>query len=345
MKTHAEISPSQLQQLEKCPAMFKFNEDSGSAAADRGTAMHKIMEELSLEAIEKSDFDYADKICMIDALDKVLEIAPAENWTVEEQVDLMNSDFEILTYGTPDAWTCLDDTLYVIDYKFGNIPVSANNLQLQVYAMSLMQQHGINKAILKIIQPAINNYDEHYFEFDIAVIDRVQKIIADCKGEKMIFNCSESCKYCSYSKRCPAFNYAVEKFTIDTIAITNDNLAEEYERASAIKKVTHDRFEIVASTVKEHLRECANEKYKLQNVKGKLKIIDTDLFFDFCLKELDRQEVMEDVSFSITKLENKFVKKMKTSGLKVKEIKEYFKNGIASFCERGAGFEKIVKIK
>ena len=345
MKKHAEISPSQLEKLEQCPAMFKFNKDSGSAAADRGTAMHEIMEKLSLESIESSAFSYADKILLLDALEKVLEIAPAENWTVEKQIDLLNSEFEILTFGTPDAWACIDDVIYVIDYKFGNIPVSANNLQLQVYAMALMQQQGINKSILKIIQPAINNYDEHYFEFDIELIDRVEKIVSDCKGDKLIFSCGESCKYCSYNDRCPAFNYTVQKMTISDICINDDNLADEYEKASAIKKVINDRFEIVASTVKEHLRECENEKYKLQNVKGKNEIKDKDLFFDFCLKELDRQTVMEDVSFSIGKIENKFIEKMKPSGWKVKEIKEYFNDGIMPFCERGAGYDKIVKIK
>ena len=174
--SHSRISPSKISQTIMCPASLQLQEDSRlpkdttNAAAERGTALHEVMQK-TLTAIFEAPHDldawstafqvldeHEESLALTRALSathKLMDVMSAHTYPegdVDEQMEVrdvivtkgfceqrvcVSEQWDI--YGTVDLWW-LDANLclHILDYKFGKTPVEVEeNSQLKAYALGL----------------------------------------------------------------------------------------------------------------------------------------------------------------------------------------------------------------
>lgn len=76
-------------------------------------------------------------------------------WCIEQPVKI-SAVLAPICDGTPDAWTFRDDTLWVVDFKFGFRPIEAwKNTQLSIYAHALLKLKAAHckRVMLAVYQP------------------------------------------------------------------------------------------------------------------------------------------------------------------------------------------------
>jgi hypothetical protein len=114
-------------------------------------------------------------------------------------------------FGTCDCIILQNDTMIVIDYKYGvGVPVSAiDNPQLKLYVLGALNDYGfaydVKKFEMHIYQPRINNVsvDEGNVEELIAWANKTVKPIADKAAKGKGKYCAGShCKFCPHAGKC-----------------------------------------------------------------------------------------------------------------------------------------------
>lgn len=116
-------------------------------------------------------------------------------------------------FGTCDCIILQDDTLTIIDYKYGQgVAVSAtDNPQMKLYALGAMNDYGIayeaTKVEMHIYQPRINNVsvDSLTVEELMTWAEKTVKPIAQkaAKG-KGTYSPGEHCRFCQHGGKCRA---------------------------------------------------------------------------------------------------------------------------------------------
>ena len=116
-------------------------------------------------------------------------------------------------FGTCDCIILQDDTMHIIDYKYGvGVPVSAvDNQQLMLYAYGALEMYGIAYEIrqvkLHIYQPRINNISTDTKTVDelMAWTENTVKPTAALaiRGEGE-YKAGAHCKFCPHAGRCRA---------------------------------------------------------------------------------------------------------------------------------------------
>lgn len=124
-------------------------------------------------------------------------------------------------FGTCDCIILQDDTMIVIDYKYGQgVPVGAtDNPQLRLYALGALNDFGIAYDVAKvemhIFQPRINNTgDDTTTAADLlAWADKTVKPTAEkaAKG-KGKYSAGEHCRFCPHAGRCRALTKVCTQF-------------------------------------------------------------------------------------------------------------------------------------
>lgn len=180
MSEHAKLSPSAAERWINCPASVELSElvpDTSSVYANEGTLAHRLAAykvEKSLgyntalyEDIRKDDLytqdmeDYTDDYCTYVESKRSEYKKPAT--LIETRVDL--SFIAPNTFGTADCIILAENTVHIIDFKYGkNVEVSAiNNPQMRLYALGVLEQYdglvyNIDTVYTHIVQPRMNNF-------------------------------------------------------------------------------------------------------------------------------------------------------------------------------------------
>ena len=176
--THALLSPSSSERWISCPPSVRMSEgieEKPSEYAAEGTAAHSLCEYKlhKLLGYEQPDIrenlDYYNKEmedCTDYYRDYINELLTEHDerkplMFVEQRVDF--SRFVKEGFGTSDCIIIDNDTIFVIDFKYGNgVRVDAlNNSQMMIYAIGALEMFDgifdINHVVMTIFQPRLEN--------------------------------------------------------------------------------------------------------------------------------------------------------------------------------------------
>lgn len=130
---------------------------------------------------------------------------------LEQRIDF--SEWVPEGFGTADCILLSNDTITVIDYKYGKgVSVSAeNNPQMKLYALGALYQYGlalnISRFVLCIYQPRLDNVSEWSITTEELVLwaDNVLRPKAKTAYEgRGRYNAGKHCKFCRHAGRCRA---------------------------------------------------------------------------------------------------------------------------------------------
>lgn len=227
MREHALLSASSAHRWLQCPpsavAAEKY-EDTGSEFAAEGTLAHEVAEiyareRLILKSGAPDLYNYmawpegvtAEMVDHASAYaDYIQEQIKGENpaMLLEQRVDF--SDWVPDGFGTCDCILIEDDTLTIIDYKYGvGVPVSAvENPQMRLYALGALNDFGFAYDVAKvethIFQPRINNISTESLTVDelLAWAKTVKPIAQKAAKGKGKYKAGTHCKFCPHAGRC-----------------------------------------------------------------------------------------------------------------------------------------------
>ena len=202
---------------------------------------------------------------------------------VEQKVDF--SEYVPDGFGTADCILISNDTLHVIDFKYGKgVPVSVeNNKQLLLYALGAYLAYEMIFPIAhiktSIVQPRLANIDtwecslDYLLEF--AKIAQEKATMA-LKGEGD-FNCGEHCKFCKAKAICKEranVNLELAKYEFKAAdQLTLEEIGEILEKAKDLAKWAEDLKEYALS---ESLKGNEVPGWKAVNGRGSRSFKNTD---------------------------------------------------------------------
>lgn len=271
---HARLSASGSSRWLKCTPSVELESkypDKGSIYAAEGTLAHEVaelklikyfkkgigpkkykakMDEFKANEYWKNEidsytdyyFDYIKKIAT--GLDTFPFVA------IEKRVNY--EKYAPGGFGTADCILIQGDTIHICDLKYGKgVKVSAvENTQLMLYALGAYNEYGfiypIEKAILHIIQPRLDNYSQYEISIsDLLDFGKFVKKQADLaiKGQGE-FVPGEHCRFCKAKAKCRARadkNIELAGFTkIKPVELTNEEIGIYLEKAIDIAKWVKD---------------------------------------------------------------------------------------------------------
>ena len=223
-RAHALLSASSAHRWLECPPSAVANEaypDQETSFANEGTLAHEVAEwvasgKAKTHSLDKGQDDGVTKEmieCAKEYADYIEEQKKSNDAIVllEQRVDF--SPWVPDGFGTCDCIIIQDDTLTIIDYKYGQgVMVSAtDNPQMKLYALGAMNDYGIamdvKKVELHIFQPRMNNIstDNLTVEELMAWAEETVKPTAEkaIKG-KGKYAPGEHCRFCQHGGKCRA---------------------------------------------------------------------------------------------------------------------------------------------
>ena len=231
-RAHALLSASSAHRWLACPPSAVANEaypDQETSFAHEGTLAHEVAEFMARNGYF-SRKDATDEVtvemveCAKGYADYIEEQKKSNDAIVllEQRVDF--SPWVPDGFGTCDCIIIQDDTLSIIDYKYGQgVSVSAeDNPQMKLYALGAMNDFGIamdiKKVELHIYQPRLNNIStygltvEELMTWAETVVKPVAEKASHGQGDHKP---GEHCRFCQHGGRCRALTDLCTQF-IDT---------------------------------------------------------------------------------------------------------------------------------
>lgn len=226
-RAHALLSASSAHRWLACPpsaVAAELYEDTGSDYAAEGTLAHEVAEWVA--SGKSKHGPHLDKGYDDGVTPEMLEHARAYRDYIQEQTKSPDAvvllerrvDFSDIVpqgFGTCDCIILQDDTLVIIDYKYGKgVAVSAtDNPQLRLYALGALNDYGlaydVQRVEMHIFQPRLNNVsvDSITVEDLTAWAEKVVKPTAAkaAKG-KGTYTAGEHCRFCPHAGKCRALS-------------------------------------------------------------------------------------------------------------------------------------------
>lgn len=246
MAKHFKIGGSTAKRTLHCPAWV--NEaaklppvNRTSAAAERGTAMHSVME-LLLTSLEDFEDAFHEVDFPFDDFDKAqLRAAYAAVSTLWTEYEIDEYEIEPLMTvaedvgGSADIVAAGEKWVLVADFKFGRVPVDpVNNLQILFYHWLAMQDPKLRdlvegrKLVGAIIQPAVSSEPlvYEYSEEEVAIFDiDIRDAIELVRSGHTIPTPGDHCEYCPVEPYCSARREAISDIRLMPLDQVN-SLAE-----------------------------------------------------------------------------------------------------------------------
>lgn len=253
MAKHATLSASASHRWLACPPsalLCAETEDQSSPYAQQGTDAHELCEYLVEKALGHDVTDPTESLGTYDAemqesaegyCSFVMEqLAGAKEHCsdplvcIEQRLDF--SRWVPEGFGTGDCVIVADDTLHIIDFKYGvGVLVSAvDNSQLKCYALGALDTFGslydIRRIKLSIYQPRRGNVDtfelstEELLKWADEVLKPTAELASAGKGE---FHAGDHCQFCKLKATCRArAAYSLELAKYDFIEAPSLNTDE-----------------------------------------------------------------------------------------------------------------------
>ncbi len=333
---HAVLSASSSNRWIHCAPSARLEEhvmEKASIYSAEGTLAHSKAEEKLRNYVEghprkkvKCEDGEMDE-CTTAYRDYVIEVLNTEKKTcgdakldIEVQLDLTPWIPE--GFGTSDAVIVSDNTLHVIDLKYGKgVPVYApHNSQLLIYAAGALHEYeayyAFDKVKMHIFQPRL----DHISTYEISTVDLcdyMENVIKpaakkawDGQGEQ---EAGKWCQFCKVKANCKArakMNVAIaeQNKLYDAMLLTDDEVASLLPRLSEMKKWCADIEEFALNQA---LSGVHYNGYKVVEGRSSRKIVDADsvqkLLLDEGFKENEFLKPKE--LLSITNLEKLVGKK------------------------------------
>ena len=225
-RAHALLSASSAHRWLECPPSAVANEaypDQETSFANEGTLAHEVAELVARSSLNRGDNIFSSP-WRDDVTKEMIECAKEYTDYIEEQkksndaIVLLEQrvDFSPWVpdgFGTCDCIIIQDDTLTIIDYKYGQgVMVSAaDNPQMKLYALGAMNDYGIamdvKKVELHIFQPRMNNVSTDSLTVE-ELMDWAEKTVKPT-AEKAIkgkgkYTPGEHCRFCQHGGKCRA---------------------------------------------------------------------------------------------------------------------------------------------
>lgn len=241
MTAHAKLSASSSERWLSCPASVKASEkyeNKDSNASRHGTAAHALAEMCLLGKIVEPEAMLGKEVEgiivdkeMVDGVQAYLDYVlsyKGQYKNAEVEVCLDFSHIVPDGFGTCDCLLITDDTLHIIDLKFGhNVVHAENNSQLSLYALGAINEYGFlyefDKVQLHIVQPRANHFDS--WETSVAELAQWAEWVKEraelALSDNAPFNpTAKGCRWCLHQYDCIALREHVEA----TIAGDFENL-------------------------------------------------------------------------------------------------------------------------
>ena len=234
-RAHALLSASSSHRWLECPPSAVANEaypDQETSFAQEGTLAHEVAEWVAsgkskTHSLDKGQDDGVTKEmleCANEYADYIEEQKKSNDAIVllEQRVDF--SPWVPEGFGTCDCIIIQDETLTIIDYKYGQgVMVSAtDNPQMKLYALGAMNDYGIaldvKKVELHIFQPRMNNIStdsltvEELMEWAEKTVKPTAEKAIKGKGK---YAPGDHCRFCQHAGKCRALTKLCTEF-IDT---------------------------------------------------------------------------------------------------------------------------------
>lgn len=288
---HALLGPSSASRWIACPPSVRLCEqfeDVESEYAKEGSLAHEIAELKVKKLIDPGLTSRKFTSAMKKLKDKELYQEEMQGYTdeyvefiqeqmysyettphisVEQKVDF--SEYVPGGFGTADCILIANDTLHIIDFKYGKgVPVSVeNNAQLLLYALGAYLAYEmifpIEHIKMSIVQPRLTGIDtwECSLDYLLTFAKKAQeKAVMALNGEGN-FECGEHCKFCKAKATCKAranANLELAKYEFKSVnLLTLEEIGEILQKA-------HD----LDSWVKEIEKYALAESLKGNNVPG-----------------------------------------------------------------------------
>ena len=221
-REHALLSASSAHRWLACPASAMAAEAYPNEQTEftrEGTLAHEVAEVVAREKLrpETGRDGFAPDVtqemleCAAGYRDYIQEQTKSDSAVVllEQRVDF--SPWVPEGFGTCDCIILQDDTMTVIDYKYGQgVPVNAEgNPQLRLYALGALNDYGIavdvQKVEMHIYQPRINNVSAdtitavELLEWAEKTVRPIAQKAAKGKGG---YCAGPHCRFCPHAGRC-----------------------------------------------------------------------------------------------------------------------------------------------
>lgn len=224
-RAHALLSASSAHRWLACPPSAVAAElygDTGSDYAAEGTLAHEVAEWVA--SGKSKHGPHLDKGYDDGVTPEMLEHAAAYAAYIQEQTKSPDAvvllerrvDFSDTVpdgFGICDCIILQDDTLVIIDYKYGKgVPISAtNNPQLRLYALGALNDYGIAYDVqlveMHIFQPRINNVGMEKLTVE-ELTTWAEKVVkptaAKAAKGKGTYTPGEHCRFCPHAGKCRA---------------------------------------------------------------------------------------------------------------------------------------------
>lgn len=216
-RAHALLSASSAHRWLACPpsaVAAEAYQEQDTEFTREGTLAHEVAEHIARggQLVPEADSGITQEMidCAVGYRDYIQELTKNDAIVLlEQRVDF--SPWVPDGFGTCDCILIQDDTLTIIDYKYGvGVAVSAEgNPQMKLYALGALNDYGIaldvSKVEMHIYQPRINNISVDTLPVDelLTWADKTVKPIAQkaIKG-KGTYNAGSWCKFCPHAGRC-----------------------------------------------------------------------------------------------------------------------------------------------
>lgn len=233
-KKHAKLSASGSSRWINCPGSVAAEEgivEQRSVFADEGSAAHELGEQSLISGLHPSNWlgeafadwpDFPVDQEMVDAIviyRDFVNSLPGQK-LIEQEIDF--SDWVPEGFGTSDVLVINNDTLHVVDLKYGKgVPVSPeNNSQAMLYALgayaSTAGLYDIKHVDITIVQPRLDHIEtwrvsvEDLLKFGHMVQQKAEEALEEdaprVPGETQ-------CRWCKAKATCPA----LKKMADDTV--------------------------------------------------------------------------------------------------------------------------------
>lgn len=262
-------SASGMQRLFLCPGSWNAERkcpiDEESDAAAMGTMLHACME----QGTTPEDPEDAEAVAWCREMEKALcekHLGMKENWTDVQTVrEVRLFERDRLFSGKPDMVAVWDRKAFVVDYKFGRIPVSPAecNLQLSALAVLVMDGHEAyhaDEVFVCILQPYASRKEPAVCRYTRESVEQARAFFRACieqaQDEHAPLKPSEkACRYCRAQSSCPAVKLALVQVTSgDLTAAWEEWSPEKRREAYDLAKLAKKWAASVESKVKADLR-------------------------------------------------------------------------------------------